>query len=61
MTALDDRDLFSLEEPEYDLTQNRRAALRLALCRREMKRREQSARTGIFRWFRRRLFERRTA
>lgn len=61
MTALDDRDIFDLGEPDYDLTGSRRAALRLALCRREKKRRERAARSGIFRWFRKRLLERRTA
>lgn len=54
MPALDERDIFDLGEPDYDLTGSRLAALRLALRRREMKRRERAARTGIFRWFRKR-------
>lgn len=60
MPALDDRDIFDLGEPDYDLTGNRRASLRLALCRREMKRREASARSGIFRWLKRRIERRAT-
>jgi hypothetical protein len=51
-----DRDIFDLTEPNFDLTGQRLAMLKLALYRRAHRRREAStAKQGVLRWFTRHL------
>jgi len=46
----DDRDIFDLSDPEHDLTgASRKTALRIALSRREINRRDHAARPSILR------------